>query len=120
MFDNHTLRALIKEHGRVITLRKKSEGVYDATTGKLGSITTTDYSLKAFFFNFKADMIDGQVIQRTDRRVVLDTKLINGSDAPLPDTTDQIVGVSGTVNIQRVEQIESGGSIMCYLLHVRG
>lgn len=120
MFDNHTLRTMIREHGRLITLRKKSAGVYNATTGALGSVTNTDYSIRGFVFNFKADMIDGQVIQRTDRRMVLDTKLSNGSDAPVPDTTDQIVGVDDTVNIQRVEQIESNGQVMCYLLHVRG
>lgn len=120
MFDDHTLREMLKEHGRVVIYRKKTEGSYNATTGKLNSTTIKDYTVKGFFFNFKADMIDGQTIQRTDRRLVLDTKLTNGQDTPGPDTTDQIVGTQDTVNIQRVEQIESNGKVMCYLLHVRG
>lgn len=120
MFDDHTLRDMLKEHGRVVVYRKKTEGSYNATTGKLNTNVATDYTVRGFFFNFKANEIDGQTIMRTDRRVVLDTKLSNGQDTPIPDTTDQIVGTQDTVNIQRVEQIESNGKVMCYLLHVRG
>lgn len=120
MFDDHTLREMLKEHGRVVVYRKKAEGTYNATTGKLNTNVATDYTVKGFFFNFKADMVDGETIQRTDRRFVLDTKLSNGLVTPAPDTTDQIVGTQDTVNIQRVEQIESNGKVVCYLLHVRG
>ena len=64
-------------------------------------------------------MIDGQSILRGDRRVVLDCKLTNGSATPEPDATDQIIGLSDTVNIVKVREMKSSTNTMCYLLQVR-
>ena len=120
MFDSFTLRQMIKEHGQPVTLRKSNEGAYNPTTGKLETTTFTDYLVKAYFFDFELEAVDGQSILRSDRRVVLPAFLLNGNTTPPPNATDKIAGVEDTVDIISVEKITSAGQIMCYLLHVRG
>lgn len=117
-FDNSTLRQMIKEHGLTITLRKRASSAYNVTTGSVTQ-TNTDYVVKGYFYDFTPDMIDGNSILRGDRRVVIDTKLINGSATPEPDATDQIIGLGDAVNIVKVMEIKSGSKTMCYLLQVR-
>ena len=117
-FDPSTLRQMIREHGLVLTLRKRAASAYNATTGTV-TTTNTDYALRGYFYDYTPDMIDDSSILRGDRRVVLDNKLTNGSATPEPDATDQIIGLGDTVNIVKVMEIKSGSGTMCYLLQVR-
>lgn len=117
-FDPYTLRQLIKEHGMALTLRKRAAGSYDSDLGTV-TTTNTDYAVRGYFYDYTPDMIDGNSILRGDRRVVLDSLLINGTATPEPDATDQIVGLGDTVNIVKVMEIKSGSSTMCYQLQVR-
>ena len=117
-FDTHTLRQLIKEHGISLTLRKRASSAYDSDTGTVTQ-TNTDYTVRGYFYDYTSDMVDGESILRGDRRVVLDCKLTNGSATPEPDATDQIIGLSDTVNIVKVMEIKSSTNTMCYLLQVR-
>ena len=117
-FDPSTLRQMIREHGLPLTLRKRAAGAYNNDTGSV-TTTNTDYAVRGYFYDFTPDMLDGESILRGDRRVVLDSKLINGSATPEPDATDQIIGLGDTVNIVKVMEIKSGSNTMCYLLQVR-
>ena len=117
-FDPYTLRQLIKEHGISLTLRKRASSAYDSDTGSVTQ-TNTDYTVRGYFYDYTPDMVDGNSILRGDRRVVLDSKLINGSATPAPDATDQIIGLGDTVNIVKVMEIKSGSATMCYQLQVR-
>lgn len=117
-FDPYTLRQLIKEHGMALTLRKRAAGAYDSDLGTV-TTTNTDYAVRGYFYDYAPDMIDGNSILRGDRRVVLDSLLINGTATPEPDATDQIVGLGDTVDIVKVMEIKSGISTMCYQLQVR-
>lgn len=117
-FDPYTLRQLIKEHGIVLTLRKRAAGAYDNDTGTV-TTTNTDYAVRGYFYDYTPDMVDGQSILRGDRRVVLDSVLVSGTSTPEPDATDQIIGLGDTVNIVKVMEIKSGSATMCYQLQVR-
>ena len=117
-FDPYTLRQMIKEHGISLTLRKRAAGAYNNDTGAV-TTTNTDYVVRGYFYDYTPDMIDGNSILRGDRRVVLDCKLVNSSNTPEPDATDQIIGLGDTVNIVKVMEIKSGSATMCYLLQVR-
>jgi hypothetical protein len=117
-FDTYTLRQLLKEHGIALTLRKRAAGAYNDDAGTI-TTTNTDYAVRGYFYDYTPSMVDGQSILRGDRRVVLDSKLINGSATPEPDATDQILGLGDTVNIVRVMEIKSGSATMCYQLQVR-
>ena len=117
-FDPFTLRQLIKEHGMALTLRKRAASAYSDATGTV-TTTNTDYAIRGYFYDYTPDMVNGDSILRGDRRVVLDSKLINGSTTPEPDATDQIIGLGDTVNIVKVMEIKSGSATMCYQLQVR-
>jgi len=117
-FDPYTLRQLIKEHGIALTLRKRAAGAYNSDTGTV-TTTNTDYAVRGYFYDYTPEMVDSNSILRGDRRVVLDSKLINGSATPAPDATDQIIGLGDTVNIVKVMEIKSGSATMCYQLQVR-
>jgi len=117
-FDPYTLRQMIKEHGISLTLRKRASSAYNSDTGSVTQ-TNTDYTVRGYFYDYTSDMVDGQSILRGDRRVVLDCILVNGSTTPEPDATDQIIGLSDTVNIVKVMEIKSSSNTMCYLLQVR-
>ena len=117
-FDNYTLRQLLREHGIALTLRKRDAGAYNSDTGTV-TTTNTDYAVRGYFYDYTPEMVDSNSILRGDRRVVLDSKLINGSATPAPDATDQIIGLGDTVNIVKVMEIKSGSATMCYQLQVR-
>jgi hypothetical protein len=117
-FDNYTLRQLIRDHGIALTLRKRAAGAYNNDSGTV-TTTNTDYAVRGYFYDYTPDMIDGNSILRGDRRVVLDSKLLNGQPTPEPDATDQIIGLGDTVNIVKVMEIKSGSATMCYQLQVR-
>lgn len=117
-FDNYTLRTMIKDHGIVLTLRKRAAGAYNSDTGTV-TTTDTDYAVRGYYYDYTPDRIDGDSILRGDRGVLLDSKLTNGAATPEPDATDQIIGLGDTVNIVRVMEIKSGSATMCYQLQVR-
>lgn len=117
-FDNYTLRTMIKDHGIVLTLRKRAAGAYNSDTGTV-TTTNTDYAVRGYFYDYTPDRVDSDSILRGDRGVLLDNKLLNGQPTPEPDATDQIIGLGDTVNVVRVMEIKSGSATMCYQLQVR-
>lgn len=120
MFDNATLRMMLKEHGTTITLRKVARSAYNPDSGTM-TPTNTDYSVKAYFYNFIPNQITGDNVQFDTRRVVVDPILTNGSATPKPEVSDVILGIGeDAVNVVRVSKIMSGSKVMCYLLHTDG
>ena len=137
-FDPYTLRQMIKEHGLMLTLRKKTFGSYNTTSGTT-SYTDLDYAVRGYFYDYTPEMIDGNSVIRGDRRLVLDSSLVSSSQITtqfdeiitaetlaalgietfLPAVSDQIIGLGDTVNIVKVMEIKSGSRTMCYLLQVR-
>lgn len=118
MLYDSTFRQMVKEHGRNVTFRKRAAGAFNVTTG-VKAYTSTDYAVKAYFYDFSPDMFDGDAIQRGDRRVILNNKLLNGRDTPVPEVSDQLIGVGDTVNIIHVFTLDSGNNTVAYLLQVR-
>jgi len=110
---------MVKENGIALTLRKRAASASNSDATGTVTTTNTDYAVRGYFYDYTPDMIDGNSILRGDRRVVLDSKLTNGSATPEPDATDQIIGLGDTVNIVKVMEIKSGSATMCYQLQVR-
>lgn len=117
-FRSYDLLKLVQDFGEDVTLRKRVSGAYNNATGVV-TTTNTDYVVKAYFYDYVPNMIDGNSIVKDDRKVVLGNKLVNGSDTPEPDVGDQIAGLNGIVNIIKVTEIRSSGGTMCYILQVR-
>lgn len=119
-FDPFTLKELIREHGINVTLRKRTAGSYNNDTGTVTQ-STTDYTVRGYFYNYTLSAINGVSILSDDRGVVLDYTLSDGTTpTPAPDATDQIIGFGSTLDIVNVSEIKSGNATMCYQLQVRG
>lgn len=118
MFDPHTLRQLINEHGIVVTLKKRATGVYNSTTGVVAQ-TDTNFSVKGYFFNNDPSVGEFSTVFHGERRIVLSDKLTNGSVVPEVDASDEIVYNGKTSPVTRSSRIDSAGINMCQLLYLR-
>lgn len=117
MFSPSSLNVLLSQHGKNITFNSISTGTYNPVTGLTNSTVT--HIVKAYFFDYKDNMIDGSAVQKGDRRVALKPHNTSGISIPAPKANDKIVSGSKTLNIVRSEIVESAGNVMCYLLQVR-
>jgi len=116
-FDTYTLRMLLKEHGMDVVLRKVDEGAYNNDTGTISTVNT-DYTVRAYFYDFNADTLLPTSIQNGERRVVLSATLPNGSATPKPNATDQIIN-GDVLDVVKVFEVKSGNNTLFYTLTVR-
>lgn len=116
-FDTYTLRMLLKEHGVDVTLRKVAESSYNNDTGTI-STTNTDYTVRAYFYDYNSDTLMPDSIQNGERRVVVSGVLTNGSTTPKPDVTDQIIN-GDILDVVKVFDVKSGSNTLFYTLTVR-
>ena len=113
------LQTLISRRGQTATLRKKSSGTYDPATGSLGSVTDTDYTVKAYFAAYSLTEAAGDSVLVGDRMVALPAKDTSGAAIPEPDNEDQILSVGDTVVIKSVQKIYNADTLICYICHVK-
>jgi len=118
MFDAAPLRELINEHGVVVTLRKRSNGSYNVTTGKVVQ-SNTDYTVKVYFFNNDPSVGEYSNIVRAERRAVIADILVNGSVTPDVDVSDEIIYGGFTTTVTRASKITSSTPNMCQMVYLR-
>lgn len=118
MFQPSSINVLLSQHGKDVTFNSISTGTYNPVTGLTNSVTP--FTVKAYFFDYRDNMIDGSAVQKGDRRVVFKHSDTSGATIPAPKANDKIVSGGKTLNIVRSEVVESAGVTMCYLLQVRG
>jgi hypothetical protein len=111
-------RFLLDQHGQDVTLRYVTKGTYSPSTGGLTGGSTTDKTVKAYFYNYMLEEINGQSVQMGDRRVVLHTLDTSGDPISEPSVDDLILGQGDTVSIVSVQKIFSD-VLVCYILQVR-
>lgn len=117
-FDPASLRALINEHGVVVTVTNIATGAYNQTTGVVAT-TRTSYLVKAYFFNHDPTVAEFNTIVTGERRVVLSDILVNGSVTPAINAGDEISGFGDTVEVTRSSKITSTQANMCQMLYVK-
>lgn len=103
----------INTYGKTATLNKLSTGTYNPATGSVtGSLTA--YAVKVLIEAYKANLIDGTIIQASDYKATL--AALN-NQAPDQDDTLTVDGVTG--RIVSVGPIYAGEQIAVYVLQVR-
>lgn len=113
------LQTLINRRGQPATLRYKSSGTYDPTTGSLGGVTNTDVSIKAYFADYDLTEVDNDSILMGDRKVAIPARDTSGNLISEPDNEDQILAVGDTVVIKSVQKIFNASTLICYICQVR-
>lgn len=109
-----TALVLLQDKGMTMTLNQRTPGTYSATTGTT-TVTETTYTVTGAQFHFPANMIDGSMIQRGDRRVIVAARGMTVE----PDAGD-VLTIAGTrTNVVAVKAINPGGTTIAYVLQVR-
>lgn len=119
MFRSVDLLNLLEDFGEDLTLRVKSFGTYNVSTGSVTGTTETTRTVRGYFFNYQLNEIDGDNIVRGDRRLVLPTVDTSNVAIPEPDINDEVSGQGDKVTIVSVDKIMSNFSPVCYVCQVR-
>lgn len=105
-----TAKKLIADKGRTVTLRSGSP-VYDPITDTMTG-GTTDTEVKAVFTAFRSDEVDGTLIQRGDKKVIVDAKAA-------PQSGDAIIDGTTQYEIVDVMEVQPGEPTIIYKLQAR-
>lgn len=110
----NTAHALLQSAGRSVTLRIFTAGTYDLSTGKETS-TSSDQTRQGVLFDFAAGKTTerGNLIEGTDKRLILDAK------NTAPSMKDEIVVGSDIYKIISIGEIDPAGTPVIYDLHLR-
>ena len=105
---------MLSEFGLPIILTRTVEGPYDPNTSS-NSQTTTNQTGVGVLLEYADATIDGTLIQRGDRKVLLSSI---GVTAPIPG--DRVFFAGATFNIvPPVKAVEPAGVVVLYELQVR-
>jgi len=114
-----SLLSLVNRYGTVTTLQKNSYAAYDPATGSVGTNTSTNYTVKAYFSEYNLSELNNDSIVMGDRKVVFPNVDTSGVVLPEPDPDDIVVGTGDKVKIVSVAKIYSGDTLACYICQVR-
>jgi len=114
-----SLLSLVNRYGRVTTLQKNSYAAYDPATGSVGTNTSANYTVKAYFAEYNLSELNNDSIVMGDRKVAFPSVDTSGVTLPEPDADDIVVGTGDKVKIVSVAKIYSGDTLTCYICQVR-
>ena len=107
-----TAQKLIADKGRTVTLRQVTGGsAYNPLTDTMTN-ATTDTAVKAVFTSFKQDEIDGTLIMRGDKKVLLAAGIE-------PKGNDVIVDGATQYRVIEIMTVQPGDTTILYTLQVR-
>lgn len=102
---------LIGEKGREVTLRSRSSGAYDASTGS-ASATYTDTVMSAVVSNYPMRNIDGTRVQQGDLKIMLVSDVA-------PHVGDGLLIGGVEHEVLDVRELNPGGTTLTYTMQVR-
>ena len=105
---------LLRDRGRLMTLRCRAGGAYDPASGA-AVVTQTDSPCFGATFPFPALLIDGTRIQAGDQKVLLAVQGLTFD----PAIGDQLLIGGAVQNIISVQPIGPDGTVVIYRLQVR-
>lgn len=118
-FRSYDLLRMLDDFGRDLTLIYVSEGTYDPVTSSLTGGSTSNATVRGYFYNYRLDEVDGSSIVLGDRRLLLPNIDTSGDPLTEPDIGDEVTGSGDKVSIVSVTKIFSGTALICYLCQVR-
>lgn len=107
-----TAAELLTEFGATSTLTRVTTGEYDPATGTAATTTETE-DVKAAVFDYPAQLVDGLVIQRGDKRVIAEVKTL------VPQAVDKFTWQGEVYQIVNVKALAPAGVGVLNTLQVR-
>lgn len=107
-----TATRLLTEHGQAITIRRTTTGTYAPSTDTYTGSTTTTLTARGVVRDYRADQIDGTVIRRGDRVVVIDATVT-------PTLADEVLLDGAYWSIVSIQTASPAGTPLSHTLQVR-
>ena len=108
------VQQLMRTHGYAVTFKRpQSGGSYDPVTGKVAGGTELTWTGVGVFTNFREEDVDGTSILTDDRKLLLQAVGLERE----PDVGDI---VDDTVQVLNVRKMQSGSTVIAYVLQTRG
>jgi len=119
-FNPTSIKYLLTDHGKVMTLIKRSvEPEYDIDTGTAG-YQPTYYLVQGYAADALPTGLTGNSLVVSSANITVYSKQTNGQDLPAPQTNDQIISDGKTYNVEKVMDCKSRNKTICYTLICRG
>lgn len=107
-----TASGLLSDKGQSMTLTTRTPGAYDTATST-AAITETTEPVYGAVFDYAARDIDGSLIKRGDKRVILE------ASTAVPTSTDTLT-IGGVVHtIVEAVPVNPGGVVVIYKVQAR-
>lgn len=105
----------IRRFGQKVTITRKVQGSYNASTGSRAITTSTQTNVDALIEEYKQNEIDGSMIQLGDIKMHIPALNVNQ-----PSNNDMITTADSTsFTIKNVSVISPSGSPILYTLQLR-
>lgn len=119
-----TAERLIEDNGRSMTLTQRDTGnPIDPNKPWRGSTGASDVSVSVIgvFIDYETDLIDGEIIMRGDKRVLVAAKSVSDASPSNLNLEEYDFLVDGSVSweIVKVDTVEPGSDRILYDLQVR-
>lgn len=102
---------LMQDFGSTLTLTRPGAKTYVPATGTVSAPADTTFTARGVFINYTDDNIDGTLVQRGDRRLLLATEGATGT----PAVNDVVAGLK----VLDVRTIAPNGAPIAWACQVR-
>jgi hypothetical protein len=107
-----TATRLLTQKGQSVTLRRQTAGAYDPATGSAAVTVTNFTGIQAAVFGFKNMEIDGTMILKGDKKVLM--------AVGVKPTKDDVVSIGGIDHaVLDVQEVSPAGVDVLYKLQCR-
>ena len=114
--SQNTALKQINDKGRTVTLRQAGgDEVYDPSTDTFVAGTDIDTPVKALFTQFATKDIDGELIKRTDKRLLIPANALDAA----PETADKIIDGAVEYQVINTDTLAPGDTPILYMVQVR-
>jgi len=109
----------LKDKGLTCTITKQTAGTYSTSTG-VASVSTSTQSAYGALFDYENKNIDGSLVKKGDRKLLLSALNTAGAALTAPSVNDTVTANSVTYTIVAVRPVAPSGLAVAYDCQIRG
>jgi len=109
----------LKDKGLACTITKQTAGTYSTSTG-VASVSTSTQSAYGALFDYENKNIDGTLVKKGDRKLLLSALNTAGAVLTAPSVNDTVTANSVTYTIVAIRPIAPSGVAVAYDCQIRG
>lgn len=107
-----TALRLLTKYGQTVTVTRDVVGTVDPITGAGTPGTPVTFTGKAAIFDYNVSLIDGVMIQASDKRMVIES-------TNEPQTSDVVTTATGDFTVVAVNPLSPAGTVVKYDVQIR-